>query len=188
MGKDVMAARLYGVLQLALLALIICLPACREPPNTTRDFQGFLKLHHLAQTNNVAGAQALFKEQKANANVQDLDGVTPLHRVARDGNLEMAQVLLDHYADPKIRTQDQWDSLHLAAWNGHADMVKLLLQYGAVANHKTPQGWTVVHMAAIKDDPNILETALLDWPTTKWPANRPSTKKTTRAIVRYNWP
>ena len=92
-----MAARLYGVFQLAFLALIVCLSACREPPNTTRDFQGFLKLHHLAQTNDVAGAQALFKEEKANANVQDLDGVTPLHRVARDGNLEMAQLLLDHY-------------------------------------------------------------------------------------------
>jgi hypothetical protein len=40
----------------------------------------------------------------ANVNLQGLDGRTPLHMVAETGDPEMIAMLLDHQADPHIRT------------------------------------------------------------------------------------
>jgi regulatory protein NPR1 len=40
----------------------------------------------------------------ANVNLQGLDGRTPLHMVAEAGDPEMIAMLLDHQADPHIRT------------------------------------------------------------------------------------
>jgi ankyrin len=145
------------------MAVLACLGACKEDTTRVRDIHGMLELHRATKSGDITAIEKLF-EEGANANVPDRDGVTALHRAARNGDVEVAQVLLEHFADPKMITQDGWDALHLAAWNGHAGMVKLLLQYGAVAKHKTPQGWTLLHMAAIKDNEEIIETALLDWP------------------------
>ena len=58
-------------------------------------------------------------------------GVTPLHVVAQEGHVALAQLLLQNGANPHARYDNLWTPLHLAAQNGHLEMVTLLINYGA---------------------------------------------------------
>ena len=60
-----------------------------------------------------------------------------------DGNLEMAQLLLDHSADPNLRGSDGNTSLMLAADRGQVGVVELLLKHGADLDAVQPEHGTM---------------------------------------------
>jgi ankyrin repeat protein len=86
--------------------------------------------------------------------------MTPLHQFARKGDLENAQLFLDHGADLEARDEDICSTpLGWAAKFGNAPMVELLLEHGARTNlpddppWATPLAWATrrghAHVAAL---------------------------------------
>ncbi|SPF56472.1 Ankyrin repeat-containing protein [Candidatus Sulfopaludibacter sp. SbA4] len=68
--------------------------------------------------------------------------ITPLHRFAEKGNLEMAALFLDHGADLHARDEDLGSTpLGWAARSGKLEMVELLLNRGARASLPDDPPW-----------------------------------------------
>lgn len=56
---------------------------------------------------------------------------TPLMLAAQNGNLEIAQILLDAGADPGKRSISGSTALHYACWQGNFEIARLLIKNGA---------------------------------------------------------
>ena len=65
------------------------------------------------------------------------DGETPLHAAARRWDVPMADLLVQHGADPMRRRSDGYTSHTLAELNGNHDVAMRLLAYGAKAELST---------------------------------------------------
>lgn len=61
----------------------------------------------------------------------DEDGFTPLHGVAEEGHLEMAQYLIDHGANVNALSNDGKTALDLAVEAQNEEMTALLTTHGA---------------------------------------------------------
>jgi ankyrin repeat protein len=72
---------------------------------------------------------------------------TPLHWVACSGNVEIAQILLDHGVDPSTPDEYEWTPLRLAVVCDRARIVKLLLARGARVDSKDDTGDTALCVA-----------------------------------------
>ena len=77
-----------------------------------------------------------------NPNLKGWLGVTPLHRFAREGNVERAAIFLDHGADPDILDEEFCTTpLGYAALNGKLRMVEFLLRRSARATLPDALAW-----------------------------------------------
>lgn len=74
-------------------------------------------------------------------------GITPLHVVAQEGHVAVAQLLLQNGANLHARYDDLWTPLHLAAQNGHLEMTTLLINYGGRVIGPN-EDFTPLHFAA----------------------------------------
>ena len=85
----------------------------------------------------------------ADSNRQDSsDGRAALHEAARRGDLEMAQTLLQHNADPNIQDHEGQIPLHWASEYGRTNVARLLLEQGVDVNARTEDGSTPLHLAS----------------------------------------
>ncbi len=62
----------------------------------------------------------------ANVNIQDENGLSPMHLAASNGNIEMVNSLLKKGADINIKDNQDRSPMHFAALNGKTDMVQFL--------------------------------------------------------------
>ena len=69
-------------------------------------------------------------EARRNNNLEDPDA-TPLHIAAFKDKPDVAEVLLDHGADPNIRDKFGMTPLHVAAMRGNVELVRRLVEVGA---------------------------------------------------------
>ena len=60
-------------------------------------------------------------DAKADVNVKNKDGFTPLYKCAQKGHLEVAQALIDAKADVNVKNKDGWTPLYLCAQAGHLE-------------------------------------------------------------------
>ena len=101
----------------------------------------------------------------ADPNRKDPARLTPLHVAARQGYLEIAQLLLQSGADPN-RRQDPTGStpLHLAVEHQHEEVTRLLLEQGAnpnlAARHGEGQTLAPLQLAARGGDAEIAHLLL----------------------------
>jgi ankyrin repeat protein len=101
----------------------------------------FLRHFSLRGFNDPTLAQWLIKNG-LNPNNTDWLGVTPLHRAAQDGNIEMAAVYLQTGADINaIDTDSSSTPLGWAARSGKAHMVEWLLKNGADLTLPKEEPW-----------------------------------------------
>lgn len=63
-------------------------------------------------------------------------GDQPIHHAARNGDLEIVKLLLDHGADVDAMSERRNSVLYCAAGHGHGDTMKLLLDRGVDVNAK----------------------------------------------------
>jgi len=70
-------------------------------------------------------------EARSNNNLEDPDA-TPLYIAAFKDKLDLAEVLLDHGADPNIRDKFGMTPLHVAAMRGNVELVRRLVEAGAI--------------------------------------------------------
>ena len=65
---------------------------------------------------------------------------TPIHSAASAGHTKIAELLLQHGADPNIREQGGYTPLHIAAQNGDLEMISTLIYGGADLDAKSDDG------------------------------------------------
>jgi ankyrin repeat protein len=105
--------------------------------------------------------RALLK-QGVDVNAAQGDGMTALHWAARQGDAELAQMLLYAGANVKASTRiGGYTPIVLAAQNGSAPVVDLLLKAGADAKAPTSNGTTPLMLAASAGSADAV-TLLLD--------------------------
>ena len=76
------------------------------------------------------------------------------------GQTGFMRVLLDHGADPDVRSQNGWTPLMSAAYKGRAEAVRLLLEAGADVNAKSPGNYTAVVLATSANHPDTVKLLL----------------------------
>ena len=89
-------------------------------------------------------------EYDADSNLQDIRGRTPLGRAldyGSEGKVDVVRRLLEHGADPNIRT-NHTTPLHHASCRGFLEVARLLLRYGAKVDEKDENGKTPLQMVA----------------------------------------
>ncbi|KAK8896054.1 hypothetical protein M9Y10_013942 [Tritrichomonas musculus] len=98
-------------------------------------------------------------EYKADPDILDVDGYTPIHAAVERGFIDIVKLLLDFGAKPclykearnsvrNVRIIQYWTPLHIACQNNYPDILKLLLDSGAPANAQNNTKVTPLHIAA----------------------------------------
>ena len=81
----------------------------------------------------------------ADVNVQDTDGLTPLHFAAENGQLQVAKLLIESGALVDAKYINGLTPLHRAALHGHTEILKLLIENGATIDAKGGVEKTPLH-------------------------------------------
>ena len=79
-------------------------------------------------------------------NVYKQEQQTPLHIVARLGNVDNLLLLLQHGASPDALTKDLYTPLHIAAKEGHDEICQILLDHGAKQTLKSKAWFDFIHL------------------------------------------
>jgi ankyrin repeat protein len=108
-------------------------------------------LHHAAREGREDVVKFLLSKG-ADANIQRVDGWTPLIDASSNGHVGVARILLEHMGGEGIDTRFSQGKtgLYYAARNGHEDMVALLLSKGASATIASNEGLTPLMQASIE--------------------------------------
>jgi ankyrin repeat protein len=87
---------------------------------------------------------------KADLNIQDNDGRTPLHWAAEGDRSELVELLLRFNPELNLQDYQGWTALHVivVARSWSLKIVELLLEAGADVNMRDDHGRTVLHWAA----------------------------------------
>lgn len=87
-------------------------------------------------------------------NKQDEDGMTPLHRVADEGNLKVVIALIKAGGYVNAVSNKGWTPLHFAA---NREIVAALVEAGADVNARDSHGWTPLHWNVLYGYKDIAE-------------------------------
>lgn len=113
-------------------------------------------LHHAVLLNNAAAIQLLI-EKKADLDVSDYLGWSPLHYASQKHYLEVAKLLIK--AGVKINSIDNYGNniLWRAVFEskGRGDMINLLLSHGADPNQQNNKGISPLKLANTISNYNI---------------------------------
>lgn len=82
------------------------------------------------------------------ADVQDMDGWTPLMWAAQDGDVEIMNILIQAGADPNMVDYYEETALIRAIYSQNVEAINLLLLSGADPNMSDSSGWTPLMYAA----------------------------------------
>jgi len=160
----------------------------------SQDSQGFTALHSAISGGWKDCVELLVNKGKANVNLKDKEGTTPLHLAATMQDDEMVACLLK--AGASVNAEDKMGTpLHRCAVGndsqGHdgissgikagnsAKVAKLLLEAGAKVNAANRTGRTPLHLAAQKNDAQLAQALLAHG------ANK--TAKDTLGMTPYNF-
>jgi len=105
------------------------------------------RLARATKANDSVTANSLLRA-KANPNVADVDGTTPLQWAVRNNNVAVVERLLAAGADPRAQNRNGVTAIQLACEIGSAPLVTRLLDAGVPATATGPLGETALHSCA----------------------------------------
>ena len=79
---------------------------------------------------------------------RDVDGDTPLHKVALWGDRRATLLLLDEGAEIDVKGDMGCTPLYYAVMNKHVAVAKVLLEHGANPDHRSELGFTSRELAS----------------------------------------
>lgn len=78
-------------------------------------------------------------------------GLSPLMFAARDGRMELVQLLLDERANVNAEEEDGYRALHFACMYGHPDVACLLIEHGANPDALTHSNYRPLDLCNAED-------------------------------------
>lgn len=107
---------------------------------------------------NLAVVKWLVEDAKADVDIRDKGGRTPLHLACDRGNKAIATWLVEAgKANADARTKTGWSPLHFACNKGHCDLLPVLIYNGADVQAMTNRGWTALHYGCIRDHMDVVK-------------------------------
>jgi hypothetical protein len=88
-----------------------------------------------AKSGSVKTVKSLL-QKGTRANIEDVNGHTPLHLAAANGHQLIAQVLIEHSADINMQDKEGKTPLELAESGGHSKMAQFLLDQGGTRSQQ----------------------------------------------------
>jgi len=152
-------------------------PKAAQPPLgpctsiDVRNSEGMTPLHTALETMRSRKSNGYCKiiqsllQFGAEVDAQDNDQLTPLQLASRYGNVEGAQLLLEHRANVHVRNKGQ-TPLHQALesglqfWGYYLELTQVLLDYGADVNAQNDDGSTPLHLACCQGFLEVAELLL----------------------------
>ncbi|KAK9540635.1 hypothetical protein VZT92_003075 [Zoarces viviparus] len=110
--------------------------------------EDLLTAQRLLQRPRPGKAKLLGAAKRVNVNIQDADGLAPLHHAALGGNKELISLLLEAQAAVDIKDNKGMRPLHYAAWQGKTEPMKMLLKAGSSVNGQSDEGQIPLHLSA----------------------------------------
>ncbi|XP_037620093.1 caskin-1 isoform X8 [Sebastes umbrosus] len=110
--------------------------------------EDLLTAQRLLQRPRPGKAKLLGAAKRVNVNIQDADGLAPLHHAALSGNKELISLLLEAQAAVDIKDHKGMRPLHYAAWQGKTEPMKMLLKSGSSVNGQSDEGQIPLHLSA----------------------------------------
>ncbi|XP_047434704.1 caskin-2-like isoform X6 [Mugil cephalus] len=110
--------------------------------------EDLLTAQRLLQRPRPGKAKLLGAAKRVNVNIQDADGLSPLHHAALSGNKELISLLLEAQAAVDIKDNKGMRPLHYAAWQGKTEPMKMLLKAGSSVNGQSDEGQIPLHLSA----------------------------------------
>ena len=126
----------------------------------SRSSHGDTALHHAAMVNSGGEATLLLLRYGADVDAGLADDVgTPLHLAAAASNhsVIIIQHLLQHGANPDVRTKDGVSALDLATRNGGEKAVQMLIEGGADVEAADDEGLTPLDIAIQENQESIAQ-------------------------------
>lgn len=113
-------------------------------------------LLHAVKNNNTKRIKALLQSTSPDCIYRISDPRTPLVMAAREGNLEIAKLLIDNGANVNKYASGDETPLMAAASSGNLSLVHFLVEKGASVNKKLSDNGTALLIAAKHGNPEIV--------------------------------
>lgn len=99
---------------------------------------------------------------RVDINMSNCLGLSPLHAAAFHNNIEIIEQLLQHNADPTVKSRSGQTPLHLACLASKYRSVEKLLEYAStkILNEKDSLGNTALHIAVENNNLKLVEILL----------------------------
>lgn len=131
-----------------------------DPENwkKTTDNAGFF---HAVKANDLKTVSDILKNKKADPNVLNISGFSPLHLAAQAGLPDMIELLVKNGAqlEQKCATLKQ-TPLEKAVTFSKPEAVKKLIQLGADSKRYNHEGWALIHVVAQRNNPELMAAFL----------------------------
>lgn len=144
LDEDVRTAMQLNSVQMLSLSLLRSARSCSCSLHFDHCILEAVNHHH------VAALEFLLTNGAKDAINETCGGLTALHRAVHKGDIgfQMAQLLLQHGANPNVVGSTGSTPLHDAALRGGVQAVQLLLEYQADPNARDANGRTALHLAS----------------------------------------
>jgi ankyrin repeat protein len=143
----------------AMVELLLARGADVNAKKSGREGKGQSCLY-IAIQNGFPSVLEVLLAAKADVEVQDIGGVTPLLLAAQKGDRQMVSLLLEHQARVNAKDQNDFTPLMGAIVNQHPEIVKMLLAAGADVNAVNQEGKSVLGFAARAHPPAMVKMLL----------------------------
>jgi hypothetical protein len=115
------------------------------------NISGITSLMSAVASNDVNGVKFFAKAGPASINQKNFGGATALHIAAREGNLEIAKILIENGANVNAADNEGWTPLMRSSLAANRDIVELLLSKNAQAELLNSSKESAIFHAASSD-------------------------------------
>jgi ankyrin repeat protein len=151
------------------------------------DSEKFTLLHMLAEDKNGNNCMKLLIDKKADVNLVNVHGQSPLHIAVGANNIEAARMLIDAGAIIDLPDKNGVTPLTIAMANKNNDMVNFLIDKGADIKQLDADGFGLLHLAVHFDNIEAMEL-LIDKELDVNKANGSGCSPLHTAIAKNNTP